>query len=300
MQPVPFDDHSIETMLGAIRRVRSTLEGTKWDTYSQLYASICGVLEQYEQLGGGVEQFRLKLTKSVDTTADMSRIVKELTARCDDFIKECDVGPKNQVNDMLPFVRNTSTILVHGCGKLLALALACAVQQRRGVRFLLAEGLPATATAPEGSAKLLLTRARETNEGYNLRETLPRSCTIIPDSAVASVMTDVDFVLMGAHCVTEHGGLVHSTGSLQLAMVAAAMNVPCYVLCETFKFTPIFPLSTKDLIQPAEEREDGKYAVPRVEFIPPSMITLLFTEQGIMPPSAVADEMFRTNTATRR
>ncbi|EPY24401.1 hypothetical protein STCU_07199 [Strigomonas culicis] len=106
-------------------------------------------------------------------------------------------------------------------------------------------------------------------------------------------MNNVDFIIMGAYCVTEHGGLVHSTGSFQVATVACSRNVPCYVLCETFKFSHIFPLGTEDLEQPAESTS----VVPLVEFVPPSMISLIFSEKGIMPPSAVADEMFRFHTA---
>ncbi|EPY24849.1 hypothetical protein AGDE_12141 [Angomonas deanei] len=125
-----------------------------------------------------------------------------------------------------------------------------------------------------------------------IKEKILKYCTIIPDSGVGSIMSMVDFVVMGAYCVTEHGGLIHSTGSLQIATVGQFRKVPLYVLCETFKFAHIFPLSTQDLIQPSSESP-----VPLVEFVPPSMITLIFSEQGIMPPSAVADEMFRFHTA---
>lgn len=117
-------------------------------------------------------------------------------------------------------------------------------------------------------------------------------CTIIPDSGVGSILSSVDFVIMGAYCVTEHGGLVHATGSLQVATMAASLNIPVYVLCESFKFSHIFPLSTNDLKQP-----EGCGVVPLIEFVPPSLISLIFSEKGMMPPSAVADEMFRFHTA---
>lgn len=42
-----------------------------------------------------------------------------------------------------------------------------------------------------------------------------------------------------------------------------------------------------------------KITIPLVEFVPPSYVTLIFSEKGIMPPAAVADEMFRFHTASQ-
>lgn len=292
---VPFEDNSIDVMVNAIRHVRDVMLSKRYGTYTELHRDMCSVMKSYEHLGGGVEQFRLSLTKNCEAYGSVDEIVEELCRRCELAIREHEAGPKNQINDMLPFIRSTSKILVLGCGKLLALAIACAVQQRRGVHFYIVEGLPKTPSRPEGAGRLLLQRAAVTPEGFNLKEALPQSCTIVPDCAVGAIMPNVDFVLLGAHGVTEHGGLIHSLGSLPIAIVAQAMGTPCYVLCETFKFTQIFPLSTSDLKQPEGSQ------VPLVEFVAPSMITLVFTEQGIMPPSAVADEMFRIHyTAGKR
>lgn len=292
---VPFEDNSIVAMKDAIREVLSLILARKFSTYTEIHQGICSVLKKYEGLGGGVALLRLALTKNCESLPSMDAIAEELESRCNSFLKDCEGGPKQQVNDLLPFVRSTSRILVHGCGHLLALAIACAVQQRPGVQFYIAEGLPVSNTRPQGAGRLLLDRARQTPEGFNLKEVLPLACPIVPDSAVGALMTEVDFVLMGANSVTEHGGLVHLLGSLQIAIVANTMNVPCYVLCETFKFSHNFPLSTKDLKQPSEHE-----LVPAVEFVPPSMITLVFSEEGIMPPSAVADEMFRNHVADGR
>jgi translation initiation factor eIF-2B subunit alpha len=291
---VPFEDLSIDAMKVAIREVQRIILAREFSTYTEIHQGICSVLKKHEGLGGGVELLRLELTKDCEHLPSMDDIAAALETRCNTFLNDCDGGPKQQINDLLPFVRSSSKILVHGCGQLLALAVACAVQQRPGVQFYVAEGLPASQTRPHGAGSLLLERAKQTPEGFNLKGVLPASCVVVPDSAVGALMAEVDFVLMGANSVTEHGGLVHLLGSLQIAIVAHAMHVPCYVLCETFKFSHNFPLSTTDLKQP------NNAVVPAVEFVPPSMITLIFSEQGIMPPSAVADEMFRKQIADRR
>ncbi|KAK9688405.1 Initiation factor 2 subunit family [Popillia japonica] len=74
------------------------------------------------------------------------------------------------------------------------------------------------------------------------------------------------------------------------------MKKPLYVLTESFKFTRLYPLSQGDL--PDEYKytknmrnEDLKPQHPLVDYTPPTYITLLFTDLGILTPSAVSDEL---------
>ena len=57
-------------------------------------------------------------------------------------------------------------------------------------------------------------------------------CTMVLDSAVAYVMDQVDFVLVGSEAVVESGGLVNYVGSNQMAIIAKAANKPFYALAE--------------------------------------------------------------------
>lgn len=289
---VPCEDYDGSIMVKAITEVQELIRSKQFTTFSELDAEIAKTLKRYEPFGDGFERFRVFLTKDVASVNDLKKSLQDMNARCQSRLNDCECSQKDLINDILPFIRSTSRILVNGSGNLLALAIACAIQEREGVHFYICEGLPRREGCPNGAGEALLEKVALTPEGMRLKEKLSQSCTIIPDSGVGAVMGMVDFVVTGAYCVTEHGGLVHSTGSIQLATIASACNVPFYILCETFKFAHIFPLSTEDLKQP-----DGTGVVPFVEFVPPSMITLIFSEQGIMPPSAVADEMFRFHTA---
>ncbi|KAG5484820.1 hypothetical protein LSCM4_07589 [Leishmania orientalis] len=291
---VPSEDYDVSIMIKAIHEVQAVLTSRQFATFSEVDTEIAKTLKRYEAFGDGFERFHVNLTKDALQSNDLQKSLNDMNKRCEDRIRDCESSQKDQINDILPFIRSSSSILVHGSGNSLALTIACSIQEHEGVRFYICEGRPARNGYPHGSGEQLLAKALATPEGMRLKDKLQMYCTIVPDSGVSSVMNNVDFVVMGANCVTEHGGLVHSTGSLQIAIVAAFRNVPCYVLCDTFKFAHIFPLSTDDLKQP----EDGTgQVVPLVEFVPPSMITLIFSEQGIMPPSAVADEMFRFHTA---
>lgn len=279
-------------MVQAITEVKDLIRSKQFNTFSELDAEIAKALKRYEPFGDGFERFRVFLTKDVASVNDLKKSLQDMNERCQSRLEDCECSQKDLINDILPFIRTSSRILVNGSGNLLALAIACAIQEREGVHFYICEGLPRREGCPEGTGEALLKKVALTPEGMRLKEKVAQSCTIIPDSGVGAVVNLVDFVVTGAYCVTEHGGLVHSTGTMQLATIASAGNVPLYVLCETFKFAHIFPLSTGDLKQP-----DGTGVVPYVEFVPPSMIALIFSEQGIMPPSAVADEMFRFHTA---
>jgi hypothetical protein len=57
-------------------------------------------------------------------------------------------------------------------------------------------------------------------------------CTVVLDSAVAYVMDNVDFVLVGSEAVVESGGLINAVGSNQMAIIAKAENKPFYALAE--------------------------------------------------------------------
>ena len=93
-------------------------------------------------------------------------------------------------------------------------------------------------------------------------------------------------------------GVVNQLGSYTVATVARALGKPTYVMAESFKFVREYPLGQEDL--PAEylhhasvlaAKHGDCLPAPRVDYTPPSLITLLFTDLGILTPSAVSDEL---------
>lgn len=82
-------------------------------------------------------------------------------------------------------------------------------------------------------------------------------------------------------------------------MSALELKKPVYVLTESFKFSRIYPLNQRDL--PNEFKylsstiNNGNLSKqhPLVDYTPPAYITLLFTDLGILTPSAVSDELIK-------
>ena len=80
-----------------------------------------------------------------------------------------------------------------------------------------------------------------------------------------------------------------------MALIARALNKQLYVLAESFKFVREYPVSQADLpdeyLYPPSKRGDQEPGSPLVDYTPPVLISLLFTDLGILTPSAVSDEL---------
>ena len=105
--------------------------------------------------------------------------------------------------------------------------------------------------------------------------------------------------MVGAEGVVENGGIVNKIGTYTIAICAKMLNKPVYVFCESFKFVRMYPLNQKDLkdefkyhASTLRKVTDLSSCLPLVDYTNPSLITLFFTDLGILTPSAVRDEFY--------
>ncbi|ELK26415.1 Translation initiation factor eIF-2B subunit alpha [Myotis davidii] len=153
--------------------------------------------------------------------------------------------------------------------------------------------------------------------------------TVVLDAAVGYIMEKVDLVIVGAEGVVENGGVINKIGTNQMAVCAKAQNKPFYVVAESFKFigtnqmavcakaqnkpfyvvaesfkfVRLFPLNQQDVpdkfkykadtLRSVQTGQDLREEHPWVDYTPPSLITLLFTDLGVLTPSAVSDELIK-------
>ncbi|WAR03027.1 EI2BA-like protein [Mya arenaria] len=89
-------------------------------------------------------------------------------------------------------------------------------------------------------------------------------------------------------------------GTYSIAIAAKAMNKPFYVVAESFKFVRLFPLNQQDLPNEFKYKAstlrsgcDLSQEHPLVDYTPPAYISLLFTDLGVLTPSAVSDELIK-------
>ncbi|WOL01073.1 Translation initiation factor eIF-2B subunit alpha like [Canna indica] len=182
------------------------------------------------------------------------------------------------------FIFDGCTILVHGFSRVVLEVMKLAASNRKLFRVFCTEGRP---------DKTGLKLSKEI-------AALGVPVKLLIDSAVAYAMDEVDMVFVGADGVVESGGIINMMGTYQIALVAHSMNRPVYVAAESYKFARLYPLDQKDL-EPALRPIDFGVPIPSSievetsarDYTPPQYLTLLFTDLGVLTPSAVSDELIR-------
>ena len=182
------------------------------------------------------------------------------------------------------FLQHGMTILTRGFDPMVASSLCLAASDGRQFHVIVTEGRPL-----DDGAKMA---AELTHPNLKV--------TIIPDSAVGQWMNEVDAVLLGTDVVSEDGGLLAPVGTYSMCVLASVHNKPVYVVCETFKFLRRFFLSAGDIASvqrkvdyKASGLEDSEIECEarHFDFTPARFVTLLLTEKGPIPPTAVTHEL---------
>lgn len=194
--------------------------------------------------------------------------------------------------------------MTHGYSRVVVSVLKLAAKRDRRITVI------STESRPQNNGTVLAARLAEAG--------IP--VTLISDSSAAHMMDQVDLVFVGAEAVVENGGIINNMGTYQLALVAKAHNKPFYVAAETFKMTRDFPLNQQTIpiqtfsssipesaplttgpgtcsspnpITSPTEALVPTWHQPMLDYTPPQYITLLFTDLGVLPPSAVSDELIK-------
>ncbi|VVB65326.1 Ribose 1,5-bisphosphate isomerase [Candidatus Gugararchaeum adminiculabundum] len=128
--------------------------------------------------------------------------------------------------------------------------------------------------------------------------------TMIVDSAVKSVIHEVDAVLVGADAVTAKGDLINKIGTAGVALIAYEQDIPFYSCAELHKFDL---MTIWGKIEEIEERSADEVADPKefrgIKIRNPAFdltlakyVSAYITEIGVMPPQgliAIAKEKFK-------
>lgn len=144
--------------------------------------------------------------------------------------------------------------------------------------------------------KVIATESRPRYQGIltiGILDKLGIETELIIDSAVRSVMNEVDLVVVGADVVTANGTLVNKIGTAQIALCAHEARTSFMVAAETYKFSPMTILGE---LVPIEERSAEeilpdflKYKHvhvrnPAFDVTPHQYIDLICTEVGAISP----------------
>jgi ribose 1,5-bisphosphate isomerase len=117
----------------------------------------------------------------------------------------------------------------------------------------------------------------------------------IVDSAVRSVMREIDLVIVGADAVAVNGAVVNKIGTSQIALAAHESRTNMVVAAESYKFAPRTILGEYVRIEERDPFEvlppEQAMTLPHVrvrnpvfDVTPPEYIDLIVTEKGAIPP----------------
>lgn len=267
-------------------------------------------------LAAGCELFSRYVTRASLDIPQFAECVQRLLERGEQFTS-MSLNSRNHIAVLMSrFISDGKAILIHGYSRVVSHTLIHAAKEKKNFRVFLTEGRPNC----DGF------RAAEELSQYGI------DCTLVLDSAVGYIMEKIDLVLMGAEGIVESGGIINKIGTLPIAITAKMYKKPFYVAAECYKFARLFPLNQSDLPETKESQPAFRHALPDTEAItkklqnqsesksnekdsssssssgsnthfeilnpscdytPPEYITLLFTDLGILTPSAVSDELIK-------
>ncbi|XP_056601469.1 translation initiation factor eIF-2B subunit alpha [Triplophysa dalaica] len=215
---------------------------------------------------------------------DLSRCKNVMIERGELFLKKISLSRERVAKLCHTFIKDGAKILTHSSSRVVLKVLENAAADNK--RFT----VYVTESQPDSAGKLLSEKLRKLN--------IP--VTVVLDAAVGYIMEKVDLVIVGAEGVVESGGVINKIGTYQMAVCSKAHNKPFYVVAESFKFVRLFPLNQQDVpdrfkykADVLKTAQDLSQEHPMIDYTPPSLITLLFTDLGVLTPSAVSDELIK-------
>jgi len=277
-------DSGVSTGIATIQGLLAVLSSCEATTIQELVHNLRSATAKFQTvdcsciaLKSASDLFTLFITQKEHArfeTEDFESCRQLMKERGATFLKRLEESCQKIAKVSQPFLSDGCHVLVHGNSRAVTTALSLASHTK-------SVSVMVTRSSGQQLVKQLV------SQGIN--------CQVIEDLGVGANMHKVDCVLLGAEGVVETGGIVNQLGSYTVAMVASTLNKPLYVLAESFKFVREYPLGQEDLpaeyLYPASVIGSIELPPPRVDYTPPGLVSLLFTDLGILTPSAVSDEL---------
>lgn len=240
-------------------------------------------------MGNAIRWLKVEIS-GVDPDTPESKAKSDLCEAIDHFIKE-RITFADQV------ISTSATEKIYDGDVVLTYAKSSIVQQtlveafRQGKKF-----------------RVIVIDSRPLFEGKNLARALANLGLEVQYALTQSIshaIKDATKVFLGAHAMMSNGRLYSRVGTAIVAMCAKEADIPVIVCCESIKFTDKVALDsivTNEVAPPDELILQGNSSsalstwreVPNLQLLnimydltPAEYITMVITEHGSLPPSAV-------------
>jgi translation initiation factor eIF-2B subunit alpha len=230
------------------------------------------------------------------------------------FVSRAKQAPKKIALHSLPFIRDDCTVFTYGASSVVDTLLNTAIEANR--YFILI-----SITSPTSPASTITSSTKPSIP----ISAIPMHALTYALSSLTPSQRHSTSLIIPASAVLENGAVVSALGTQQLALLASSFSIPFYVAVESYKFVRSFPLGSgsgdlarmgviqssllpSDIDDVTETRssqkdragsgneKDNKTITENEEMIeitPPHLITALITENGIMTPADVAEELIK-------
>ncbi|RXN24558.1 translation initiation factor eIF-2B subunit alpha [Labeo rohita] len=284
------EDPDVASAVAAIRSLLEFLKRDQSETILGLRENMTKAIHRLEEtdssvaVSSGGELFLRFISLTSLEHPDLSQCRNVMIERGELFLKKISLS-RGKVGKLChTFIKDGAKILTHSSSRVVLKVLENAAADNK--RFT----VYVTESQPDSAGELMAQKLRKLN--------IP--VTVVLDAAVGYIMEKVDLVIVGAEGVVESGGVINKIGTYQMAVCSKAHNKPFYVVAESFKFVRLYPLNQQDVPDRFKYKADILKTVkdlnqehPMIDYTPPSLITLLFTDLGVLTPSAVSDELIK-------
>uniref|UniRef100_A0A673LNB5 Translation initiation factor eIF2B subunit alpha n=2 Tax=Sinocyclocheilus rhinocerous TaxID=307959 RepID=A0A673LNB5_9TELE len=284
------EDPDVASAVAAIRSLLEFLKRDQSETILGLRENMTKAIHRLEEtdssvaVSSGGELFLRFISLTSLEHPDLSQCKNVMIERGELFLKKISLS-RGKVGKLChTFIKDGAKILTHSSSRVVLKVLENAAADNK--RFT----VYVTESQPDSAGKRMAQKLGKLN--------IP--VTVVLDAVVGYIMEKVDLVIVGAEGVVESGGVINKIGTYQMAVCSKAHNKPFYVVAESFKFVRLYPLNQQDVPDRFKYKADILKTVkdlnqehPMIDYTPPSLITLLFTDLGVLTPSAVSDELIK-------
>ncbi|GFZ10726.1 NagB/RpiA/CoA transferase-like superfamily protein [Actinidia rufa] len=200
-----------------------------------------------------------------------------------ELIEEIDTCREQIAEQAVEHIHQNAVILTLGRSRTVLEFLTAAKQKKRSFRVFVAEGAPRY-------------------QGHVLAKELVQrgvQSTLVTDSAVFAMISQVNMVIVGAHAVMANGGVIAPVGLRMAALAARNCAVPFVVVAGIHKLCPLYPhnpeILLNDMRSPSELVEFGEFSNgmdygigsgaplihvinPAFDYVPPELVSLFITD----------------------
>lgn len=259
----------------SLRDFALALDASNLDEFDSEVKRVSGILLDTRPTAVSLSNAIRMVTKYEATDVKTARLA--VVSNADRFIDSSQKAVEKIGKIGSRRIRDGDTILTH-CNSMAALSVI-STAHKSGKRI-----------------RVIATESRPRFQGITtigMLDELGIQTELIVDSAVRSVMNDVDLVVVGADVITASGSLVNKIGTAQIALSAHEARTSFMVAAETYKFSPrtilgemvnIEERSAEEVLPNISKYRHVRVRNPAFDVTPHNYIDVICTEVGAIPP----------------